>query len=212
MRPLHLQIGLIALEKMAKINNALGLVRKYLIISDTVVNTPKHITRAAAIAIFKDPLPNPASGRVEDLSPLYDVGSEIGDVLMKKILPLFPDQGDIVSYGKAGMASADNDLEKIGALIHPQLGSVMRPPLNGGTVCIPSNMKTGGPGTVIDVPLAHKDDIWSFPHWDTISVSCEDGPNSGELMMIVALADGGRPFARVNPTKTHQMFNERRQK
>ena len=64
---------------MTKIKNALGLVRKYLIISDTVVNTPKHITRAAAIAIFKDPLP---SGRVEDLSPLYDVGSDIGDVLM----------------------------------------------------------------------------------------------------------------------------------
>ena len=87
-----LRIGLLAL-KMTKIKNALGLVRKYLIISDTVVNTPKHITRAAAIAIFKDPLPNPSSGgRVEDLSPLYDVGSEIGDVLMKKILPLFPDQ------------------------------------------------------------------------------------------------------------------------
>ena len=194
---------------MTKIKNALGLVRKYLIISDTVVDTPKHITRAAAIAIFKDPLPNPSSGgRVEDLSPLYDVGSDIGDVLMKKILPLFPDQGAIVSYGKAGMASADNDLEKIGALIHPQLGSVMRPPLGGGSVCIPSNIKVGGAETVIDVPLAHKDDIWSFPHWDTMSVSCEDGPNSGELMMIVALADGGRPFARVSPTKTHQMFKE----
>ena len=31
-------------------------------------------------------------------------------------------------------------------------------------------MKVGGPGTVIDVPLAHKDNIWSFPHWDTMSI------------------------------------------
>ena len=183
----------------------LRLVRKYVVVTDTVVNTPKPITRTAAMVIFKDPLDNKV---VEDLSPLYDVGSVLGDVLMKKMIPLFPNSENIVSYGKAGIASGDNDLEKIAALIHPQLGSVMRPPLGGGSVCIPSNMKIGGPGTVIDVPLAHKDDIWSFPHWDTMSVRCEDGPNSGELMLIVALSDGGRPFARVKPTSTHQMFSE----
>ena len=186
----------------------LNLVRKYLIITDTVVNTPKEITRAAGVVIFKDPLPSKDGKKIEDFSPLYDVGSELGDVLMKKLVPLFPNKDEIISYGKAGISSVDNDLEKIAALIHPQLGSVMRPPLGGGTVCIPSNMKVGGPGTVIDVPLAHKDDIWSFPHWDTMSIRCEDGPNTGELMMVLALSDGGRPFDRVQPTGTHQMFSE----
>ena len=88
-------------------------MRKYLIIS-TPLSIPKTHNTGCRYRIFKDPLPNPSSGgRVEDLSPLYDVGSEIGDVLMKDIASI-PDQGAIVSYGKAGMASADNDLENWG--------------------------------------------------------------------------------------------------
>ena len=74
----------------------LNLVRKYLIITDTVVNTPKEITRAAGVVIFKDPLPSKDGKKIEDLSPLYDVGSELGDVLMKKLVPLFPNKDEIL--------------------------------------------------------------------------------------------------------------------
>jgi hypothetical protein len=32
-----------------------------------------------------------------------------------------------------------------------------------------------GAGASLDVPLGHKDDSWSFPHFDTFTVSVADG-------------------------------------
>jgi hypothetical protein len=33
------------------------------------------------------------------------------------------------------------------------------------------------------VPLVHKDDSWSFPHFDTITVSVADGPRPNEILV-----------------------------
>jgi len=42
------------------------------------------------------------------------------------------------------------------------------------------------------VPLGHKDDSWSFPHFDTITVSAADAPRPNEILVVMAIADGGR--------------------
>ena len=42
------------------------------------------------------------------------------------------------------------------------------------------------------VPLGHKDDSWSFEHFDTITVSLADAPRPAEIMVVMAIADGGR--------------------
>ena len=41
-------------------------------------------------------------------------------------------------------------------------------------------------------PLGHKDDSWSFPHFDTITVSVGDAPRPDEILVVMAIADGGR--------------------
>src|SRR5215813_9511697 len=33
---------------------------------------------------------------------------------------------------------------------------------------------------------------WSFPHFDTITVSMADAPRPGEILVVTAIADGGR--------------------
>ena len=71
----------------------------------------------------------------------------------------------------------------------------MRAAVGGGKAVIPSNVKVGPPGTVIDVPLGHKDEPWSFDHFDTLSLSVADSPRPHEIMVVMAVADGGR----VNP-------------
>jgi hypothetical protein len=44
-----------------------------------------------------------------------------------------------------------------------------RPPaVGGGKAVIPSNVKVAAGGTSLDVPLSHKDDSWSFDHFDTL--------------------------------------------
>jgi hypothetical protein len=82
------------------------------------------------------------------------------------------------------------------AMLHPKLGKAMREPIGGGQALIPSAVKIGGPGTAIEIPMGHKDDAWSFDHFDAMTVSLADGPRPDEILMAIALADGGRPIPR----------------
>jgi hypothetical protein len=57
---------------------------------------------------------------------------------------------------------------------------------------ISSNVKVAAAGASLDVPLGYKDDPWSFAHFDTITVSVADAPRPNEILVVMAIADGGR--------------------
>jgi amino acid synthesis protein len=165
---------------------------KETILADAGVAAAQPITRAAALAVVT----NPFAGRyVEDLSPLFAQGAEIGEKVMKDLLALLPRPA--IGYGKAAIVGVAGEMEHGAALIHPQLGRPMRAAIGGGEAIICSNVKIGGPGTTIDVPLAHKDNIWSFDHLDTFTLFAADAPRPDEIVVIVALSDAGRPHPRV---------------
>jgi len=152
----------------------------------------RPITRAVAVAVIE----NPFAGRfVDDLSPLFAQGAELGEMLMKEIVALLPSAA--VSYGKAAIVGANGEIEHGAAVMHPRLGKPMREAVGGGEAIICSNVKIGGPGASIDVPLAHKDNIWSFDHLDTITVSVVDAPRPDEIVVVMAISDAGRPHPRV---------------
>jgi hypothetical protein len=73
----------------------------------------------------------------------------------------------------------------------------MRAAVGGGEAIISSNVKVAPAGTAIDVPLAHKDDIWSFDHFDTMTVTVADAPRPDEIVVVMIAADGGRVSPRV---------------
>ena len=52
---------------------------------------------------------------------------------------------------------------------------------------ISSNVKVAAAGASLDVPLGHKDDSWSFPHFDTITVSVADAPRPDEILVVMAM-------------------------
>ena len=171
--------------------------RRIVIIRDTVFTDPygmscTPVTRIAAAAVIKNPL---AYGYKEDLAELFDIGAALGESLMSELAAMLP--GSPVSYGKAALVGTGGDMEHGGALIHPKLGKHMRAALGGGKALIPSNVKIGAVGSSIDVPLGHKDEAWSFAHFDTITVSVPDAPLQDEIVMIMAIADGGRINPRV---------------
>jgi hypothetical protein len=62
---------------------------------------------------------------------------------------------------------------------------------------IPSNAKVAAVGTSIDLPLGHKDEAWSFNHFYTMTVMVADVPRANEIVLCMAVADGGRPHPRV---------------
>jgi Amino acid synthesis len=55
-----------------------------------------------------------------------------------------------------------------------------RAAIGGGKAVISPNVKVDAAGASLDVPLGHKDDSWSFPRFDTITVSVADAPRPNE--------------------------------
>jgi hypothetical protein len=160
------------------------------------VRLRRPIRRAAAIAVIANPY---AGTPAEDLSPLFDVGLELGELVAKRLADLLG--GPAVSYGKAAVVGTAGEMEHGGAILHPKLGKPMRAAIGGGEAIIPSNAKVAAPGASIDVPLGHKDDVWSFDHFDTMTVTVADAPRPDEIVVVVALADGGRPRPRVGKAR-----------
>lgn len=171
-------------------------IRKIVVVQEQVLaelgKTGKApIVRAAALAVIA----NPFAGRyVEDLTPLFEAGGALGAQLMGKLTPLLG--APAVSYGKGAIVGVEGEFEHGGACIHPMLGKPMRAAIGGGKAVIPSNVKVGAAGAALDVPLGHKDDMWSFDHFDTLTVSIVDAPRPREIVVAMAIADGGRLHPR----------------
>ena len=160
--------------------------------ADGVNERCQKIVRIVTMAVIQ----NPFTGRfVDDLSPLFDLGSQLGEQLMDDAvaqLERLP-----VSYGKAAIVGVNGDLEHGGAMIHPKLGKPMRAAVGGGEALIPSTAKVAAMGTPVDLPLGHKDLAWSFDHFDTMTVMIADAPRPDEIVLCMGVADGGRPHPRV---------------
>ena len=151
----------------------------------------RPVARAAALAVIR----NPFAGRfVEDLAPLFEAGRTLGEQLMGGLAQLLG--APAVSYGKGALVGAAGEMEHGGACIHPMLGKPMRAAIGGGKAVIPSNVKVAAIGASLDVPLGHKDDVWSFDHFDTLTVSVPDAPRADEIVVVMAIADGGRLHPR----------------
>ena len=171
-------------------------IRRTLLLRDAPISelgkvAARPVVRAVALAVIA----NPYAGRyVEDLSELFEAGRALGEQLMPDLVRLLPNPA--VSYGKGAIVGLGGEFEHGGACIHPMLGKPMRAAIGGGKAVIPSNVKVAPAGTSLDVPLGHKDDPWSFDHFDTITVSVPDAPRADEIVVIMALADGGRLLPR----------------
>ena len=148
--------------------------------------------KVAVGAVIKNPY---AGQYIDDLSELYQTGAELGAVLGERALDQLA--GEAQSYGKAAIVGMNGELEHAAALLHPALGAPLREAVGGGRALIPSTKKMGAPGTTIDVPLHHKDEMVVRSHFDAITFQIDDAPAAGEIVVIVAVTDGGRPQARV---------------
>jgi hypothetical protein len=175
-------------------------IRKLVTITDEVlvemgqtVNPPTR--RAAAIAVIANPF---AGQFIVDLSPLIEIGAELGALLTTRAvaaLGIAPDAAE--SYGKAAIVGEAGEIEHAAAILHPKLGAPMRTVLGGGAALVPSAKKRGTMGSVIDVPLGHRNAAYVRSHFDAMEVSIADAPRANEILVAVVVTDSGRPLARV---------------
>ncbi|MBH0115920.1 amino acid synthesis family protein [Salinibacterium sp. NG253] len=148
----------------------------------------------AAVAVV---IANPFAGQwVEDLSPLTNPSASIGTELGARALALLGGR-PAESYGKGGLAGLNGEQEHVVACVTTTFGNALRDAIGGGKAWISSATKSAAAGTSIDIPLAYKDEVYVRSHYDAMTISLPDAPRPDELVIIAAVATGGRLNARV---------------
>jgi len=173
-------------------------IRKIVTVADEVLvemGQPAAARRAAAMAVIR----NPFAGRFEsDLSELSDIGAALGRLLTERAvaaLGIAPDR--VESFGKAAIVGEAGEIEHAAAILHPKLGAPMRAVLGGGAALVPSAKKRGRMGSMIDVPLGHRQAAYVRSHFDAMEVGIADAPRAEEILVVVAVTASGRPNPRV---------------
>ena len=180
-----------------EIRKIVTLVEETRIEIGEVIDPPSR--QCAAVAVIK----NPYAGRFShDLPELEAAGAELGDLLGRCAMnALGISAAEVHSFGKAAIIGENGEKEHGAACMHPTMGKPLRDIVGPAPSIIPSAKKVGGPGTAIDCPLHHKEDVWTFSHFDAMEVALADAPRADEIVVIIALTDSGRPLHRVGEGK-----------
>ena len=175
-------------------------IRKIIVtVEETHTEMGRAITPPTRKAVAAAVIENPFAGQyVDDLTPLIEIGAELGDLLGRRAvaaLGIAPEQAQ--SYGKAAMVGEDGELEHAAALLHPAMGAPLRKAVQKGAALVPSSKKRGGPGQDLDIPLGHKDAAYVRSHFDGVEIRVNDAPRAREILVAIAVTDSGRPLPRV---------------
>jgi Amino acid synthesis len=149
---------------------------------------------AAAMAVIA----NPYAGRwVEDLGVLANrFGPPLGELLGARAIELL-DGAPVEAYGKGALVGERGDIEHGSAIIHTlRFGDPFRERADG-TALLPSAEKRGACGAPLDLALKHKHDTSIRSHHWTFEVRVPDAPHADEILIVCAVASGGRPNARI---------------
>lgn len=174
-------------------------IRKFVVtVEDIKAESGREVGRVVRRAVASAVIANPFAGKpAANLADLETIGAEISGQLAERALAaLGVADHEVTAYGKGAIVGTAGEIEHAAALIHPRFGAPVRKVVVKGDDIIPSTKKIGGPGAHITLPITNKDDIWSFDEMDAIDVWIPDAPMAHEIVVSVALAVGGRPFAR----------------
>jgi hypothetical protein len=174
-------------------------VRKILVCVDETYHdrgpAPESPAVKGAIAAV---VSNPYVDRyVEDLSPASDELRALGERLGHRLIDALGGDADAIeSYGKGAIVGTSGELEH-GAMWHIPGGGGMRAAIGRGEAIVASTKKVGPMGARLDIPLTHL--AWSYvgSHYDAIEMGVPDGPRPDELVLMLAMATGGRINARL---------------
>jgi hypothetical protein len=186
----------------------IAAIRKLVVqVDETRIEMGRAVEPPARRAVAMAVIANPFAGRyAENLEELTAIGEELGGLLGARCvaaLGIRPDQAQ--SYGKAAIVGESGELEHAAAILHPKMGATLRREVSSGAALVPSAKKMGGLGTAIDVPLGHKDAAYVRSHFDAIEARVSDAPRANEIVVAIAVTDGGRPLARVGGLKVEEI-------
>lgn len=151
------------------------------------------LIKAVAGVIIRNPF---IGDYTADLSALIDPSAHIGHALGSRVMASLGGR-PAESYGKGGIAGTAGEQEHVVACVTTEFGDPLRVEVGGGEAWISSVSKVASAGTSIDIPLAHKDELYIRSHYDAVTFHVPDGPRPDELLICVAAATGPRLHHRV---------------
>jgi hypothetical protein len=183
-------------------------IRKWLLFSEEVLsNETGQPADGAPVRklILACVLDNPYAGRFsENLDLLVQPSPQLGAEFGRRLVAALGAE-KAQSYGKACIVGLEGEYEHGNALLTTAFADPVRDALGGGKAWISSSGKRGGPGTAIDIPLAHKDALYVRSHYDTASVTVHDAPGPREIVALFAVATRGRLHARLGGLKAGEI-------
>lgn len=186
----------------------LNIRRSYTLIEDKNelagrrIDTP--VRKVAVVTVLENPY---VSQYVEDLSPLINSSVGLGEMMAQMAMDAlgpYKAQG----YGKGGLVGMLGEAEHASALLTTAYANPIREAIGGGKAWISSMVKSASPGSLIDIPMNHIDDVYVRSHYDGMTLSFQDTPMPDEIAIIFCLASGARLNARVGGL-THEEVSKR---
>jgi len=184
-------------------------VRRWLAVVEDIqeeagIRADEPLRKAAIVAFVKNPL---AGRYVEDLKPMIDESPKLGREMAQKLHEFYGGH-PVLGYGKAGVVGIAGEQEHANALLTTAAAQPLRDSIGGAKAWIPSVTKTGGPGTVIDVPLSSKDALYVRELYNAMSIYLSDGPLPDEIALIFGVLNRPRINARVGGLKLSEVIGK----
>ena len=164
----------------------------------------RPLKKVAVVSIVENPL----AGRYQDdLSEMIDASVALGRHLAERAMRgIAPEE--VQSYGKGGVVGLGGEQEHANCLLTTAFAVPFRDAIGGADAWISSMTKVAAPGTPIDIPMNHKDDVYVRSHYDGMTLMLPGSPMPDEVAVIFCLATGGRLNARVGGM-THEEVQAR---
>jgi hypothetical protein len=163
---------------------------------------PRPLRRVAVAAVVKNPY---AGSNPDDLTELIDFGEVLGTELTRRCKAAL--DTPVEAYGKGGIVGEAGELEHVAACLHPKFGAPTRAGV-GGVSILPSVKKRGAMGATLDIPVHHVKAMLVRSHFDAMEIRIPDAPASDELVLALAVTDGGRPHARIGGLKAEDAVGQ----
>lgn len=163
---------------------------------------PRPLRRVAVAAVVRNPY---AGENPDDLTELIDFGEFLGTELTRRCREALGTT--VEAYGKGGIVGEAGELEHAAACLHPKFGAPTRAGV-GGVSILPSVKKRGAMGATLDIPVHHIKAMLVRSHFDAMEIRIPDAPAADELVLALAVTDGGRPHARVGGLRAEDAVGE----
>lgn len=176
-----------------KIRKTATFTETQLIEGGKVAATPLKLI--AAVAVIENPW---GKDYVEDLrKTILAEAPTLGDLLVPMLHSLLDEGESIEAYGKAAIVGTDGEIEHASGFIHTlYFGNKFRDSVRGTSYLSFTNLRAG-PGTTVQLPMMHINDVGLRSHYLTYAFNIIDAPAPNEILIAIGGATAGRPHHRI---------------